>query len=676
MNKIVVPFIIKILNDNIFRKKPSEYNKNYIHQPYFLVGLDNSLNGDIVRIQFTNNKQIENTKYQLIGTYKNKIPYDSYIVFYLFTYDENETNTPINHRVSELRLEVKELSKKKDFKLLFKNKSQQDVCEIYISFEIDNLLFEYPKNNELYIINENDSFINSKIMNEIKKMAYNRKKLFKNFYPKTEDIFVYMDFNFNRKRILSNYISFNIQKSNEEFWENILYNVLFINWIEIGKEKYEINNEKEFKKSMNKFVDNLSKKQRMNIMIDMFTTIVTNLTYSYDYVYDIKKKERIAIEDFSSPNEGTDDCEGFTNFLLYSMETFSKNSPYKNNLLTNIKNDYAKYIKLMCLEGVKFKSITESINKSSDTIGAHMNCVFVRKKWFFNKLLLNPEFKDEEIQETIKKIIKSEEESGNLDSDDYPNLLIAEGTGFFNPSGDENPLYKSYRKAMQYISNLDELNQKLKFRIYHTLKKESPFFQYMFTGITNFFINHPKYPINIPGITFSYKISKNEEKMNYLNDSNSRIYGAKYIDVMNSDDSIELITLPPFNNFDDTLKLIKKLTNSDLRNLPLYIEKKEDNRITFKKRYENYSVFPNISKENEILIEKEYKKLFNDNIKYNVDYSLLNEDGLIYFQVYPVDMISTMKELKELSKVLNIRSIRKVENTNVSSYYEIIIKIN
>lgn len=74
-------------------------------------------------------------------------------------------------------------------------------------------------------------------------------------------------------------------------------------------------------------------------------------------------------------------------------------------------------------------------------------------------------------------------------------------------------------------------NSDFRKRIY-AKNKNSSFYKYVFVLITNWFLLHPEYPVDIKGLFLTYDIKYNKEMMKNLDDENGYIYGCHYNDIL------------------------------------------------------------------------------------------------------------------------------------------------
>lgn len=726
--------------------KPSIDNERITgsYKPFLLAGFDDAIEmKELEYIPLNTGTKVAtdilnpNRVYSVTGVPRgNIIPYDTKFSYNFFILQENYSKVPAYQRLGEARIGIRNILPNRIFKLEFKNKLNKLVVVIYmtiVEFKVVGKA-EEKNNNVLQDITENKSKIEQKVNLHINQWFKSYRKLFTNYHNGTKNVFVLMDFNYNGFRPTTAYLTMNLNPSNEAFYKHIFESVMLINWVEVGQgmKLKEPTNQKEFIENLYIIFSKLTILQQLNVLMDMAVLISTSSVYLGDFV-ELGNGSRKTVEDFFNCCEGSDDCEGLANFIMYVIDTFTMSGPYKNNILERLRMLRMRYILFLSLDGVSSPSLGHENNEDkvggklfyfiNPSITAHMNCIIVRKGWIFEgdvnedqvgKIIINPLFEDKRdtILRQLIKIKNYEKSSGYLKStmngEKLPNLGILEGTGFFNGSGQKNPLaffYNFIKKLINSYGNDTDMDRALKFRlrtkmkskIYHEATKKSSFFKLFIVELTKFFTHHVKYPCNIPSLTLTYRLEYNRKVMRNSN-MDGYIYGVNYIDLINANPNIRLLANAPYPNFKEYIELSDRLSKSRLKYNPLYLIKGKTGISKFRKRKldkyakEHIPSPPNVAESVTRRIHKDLNKQLKrlyPNRNYNINHvpewkeihkALVDKNRMVgYYTVKPIvfDAVkdSLMRFLEDHKKFIDLISIHKITLLPNVAFYFIVLEI-
>ena len=582
---------------------PSDINKpitgNYT--PFLIIGFDQGIKQAAllkipIDIKSKNGVMIDPSRiHRLIGKSKTDlIPYDTKMIFNLFILTENYNKVPAAQRLGETRIDVRDMLSENEFELQFKNKLGDLSSEITMKINKLKLTQKLePKDTEkIQNIRENTTLINDLVQTHIQEWYGSFKELFKNFWNGTQNIFVLMDFNYNRFRMTTCYLTMYANETNERFWLKLMWTSIMKNWTEIaqGTNLKKPESMDDFNNNLTKIFMGLDKIKQVNVLCDMFTELSTNSVYLADFVQ-LKNGTRKIVEDFFNAIEGSDDCEGLSAMARYVQWSFKQGGPYKNPALKKLLQLNGSFIFFLALWGVTAGSVDQG--KEGGKTGAHMNGILLSKAWLLNdmggddneiigRLLMNPLFKERNkvIKKQLRKLIQYEKDNGHLkqymDSELIPNIAIMENTGLLNPSGQSNPLKSKYTYITSLFKSMRKMNllRQMKSRIYHPVSKgSSPFFKYVIVCLTTFFVDHPIYPCNIPNITLTYLPEYNDSIVNgpVIKNKEAFTYGVRYVDLLNTNKNIRALINAPFPDLEKYMKLTKTLSKAGLKYNPLKI---------------------------------------------------------------------------------------------------------
>jgi hypothetical protein len=417
-------------------------------------------------------------------------------------------------------------------------------------------------------------------------------EMFSNQFEGTENMFVFQDYNFFHVRPLCCFLDIKLQPSNENYW---------VHMFDLVMKLYKSDNNIDIKLDDKILWGKMNVTEQLSIMVDMCIIIANNVTYLGDFIERPNGKVEYR-EDFANINENSGDCEDMANFISYVFRTFRATGPYVHYALHKLHQLSFRYECILALSTVNRPSMRGE-DESSYT--AHMTTYFVHKRFLLDSMIVKGEFKED-----IKKLYEYENEHGylNLKTDEFeiseilPLVLRGEGTGDLEATGkkqNKNP----------------KLSPNAKVKMYQAMDNNSVFLIFALIGITNFFIYHKAFPVNIPTFAFTYERSNNT-KLNPNFTEDGYVYGVVHSDLMQNQSAIRFISLLAFQEFETFKSLSRVSARNKFMYPPLY---KEDNG-SFASRTDNKMIIsPNIkkSKIEKMLYEYKDKTIYSSNIAYN-----------------------------------------------------------
>jgi len=168
--------------------------------------------------------------------------------------------------------------------------------------------------------------------------------------------------------------------------------------------------------------------------------------------------------------------------------------------------------------------------------------------------------------------------------------------------------------------------------------------------------------------------------MENIEDDNSYISGCKYIDFVNGEECINFIAAPKSKDFENFLKIIKRIAKNQIKKIPLFKNDDYYKPRALEINKEFVPPTPNISKkvEKQLIKDLEYNlsKIYNKEFKinkgnYDEVYKMLTTENIIYYKIYSSAMRyifdCLMNFLKE--KYYELIYIQKVDLTSVCSFF-------
>ena len=647
---INIEFNINILEDKIYRTKLTEENKKIVKHkdPFLLVGFSNNIYIDcLLFISLSKEEQDEKIKYSIKSiNLSKKIDKDSKLIIYVCSYVENDDGFPIPQRISQKYIYLYDLLEEKRTSLIFLE-FQNKLKEKVLTLELDIKGINYTS----------DLFINTYTIDYIKKQEKKREEEVKLFCQRS-DInrnFIFTNYQENTKRMVFNrsfdffefgfcftYINVNIGKTNEEFWENLLYISICNVWIETGK-NFEIENkevikdEESFKRMMHKIYFLFTLKEKLSVLSEMLCLISVNSVYMNDFSTNYKG-EKISIEDFFEIDGGYGDCDDLDKYIIVCKKYFESISSLKNEILSFLQKITQYYIPFLSLASV-FSDSGNNFKKGKQPLCAHLTSPWILKSWLFEKgnskveqntigkILPNFFSKkkiNEEIDKNLNLIIEDERKKGNLikniNNENLPTLLIFDGTGSFLPHGGSIPLTKEYQSMDKIFQENDKLFEVLMTKISGDVNdSDNIFYQNFHVLITDFFLFHPKFPTNIPKFLLSNRFRKKkedneeEEEPNFEDYEHGEIiqvydnykikkiefgfyYGVSYKDLMEGKSNILFICDIPLIPFKTCIEMSNTISKDQLKTQDLVLLENNEDRIKFKDRYKSMDKNMNLIK--------------------------------------------------------------------------------
>lgn len=709
-NDIEIKFQLKPIEINYNGILPSKENKQFIkdYNLFLLVGFSENIKQDtLLKIPISLSEKFDSEKkYKVNGNVRNTnyktIRPDTTLMFYLFNYQENDDQQPANQRLSQLKIQIGDINDKSKMKLSFKNKIDENVLNVALNVEEITLNKKIGEDDKPYDTKNNFKKMEKTILDYIEKSKENKNKLFTKYPGHSERIVFNRDFEFFSTNYCFGFLDVKIEDTNEEFWENIFYKCMFTYCIEIGMYEHfkEVNYDDEYIKEMDRIYKGFNLKQKLGILTYILVLISIRSTYLSDFVFD-HYNEKQYVEDFSTICMGSGDCEDLGKYIKVCFEFFTSVN-YKNEALEEIKKLCRYYIVFLWLASVYSASLG-SYDENNTKLNAHLVCSLISKGWMFDgddienvscgKILLNPLYKKENkiIYENLKKIKEYEEKNGwltvSINNEKLSTNLMLEGTGLFSPFGDKNLLKKEYKITDNLLKNgkYKGFYISTSAKIYYTPNDEKSFYRNLHVGITDFFINHHKYPTNIPKVTLSYQSTL----------KNGFIYGASYKDITLGNEKIIFIADVPLLNFENDMFLSNSRSMNKLRTRDMYLIRHEKHHIMFKpvfremnseiKLIDSNPTLPNLPLKIILESEKQMIKVLYEKLGLKIDgmnqidYSILKnmKKDIDYYMLSLIDVYKYFDQIISFFKdhnQLTLLTIVRFDVISNLSYYVIVIK--
>jgi hypothetical protein len=603
----------------------SEINKEIIGEriPFLLVGYtENLYTKDVIRVNLNENEK----NYKVSGSIRikntNKIRPDTKLLFQLYNYVTNDDDFPVTQRVSEDYVYLTDMLKTKYYTLMFYNKDQLLRASLdldIVSVNYDSNIFE-DESKQIYDTQENSKRIDEEVAKYTHRTDMNRKNIFIEYTKNTKNMVFEKSFEFYKFGYSFSYLDARIGKTNEEFWENLLYMCIQGIWLESGKKfnlkGIEITSEKKFRAAMQTIFGQFTLHEKLNVMTDMFAAISVNTPYTPDFSVN-KNGKKIKNEDFFEIDMGYGDCDDLSKYIMICVYYF-KSITFTNEILRFMRKILHYYVPFLALTSASCSASYNCKGKNIE-LSAHLSSPWILKSWLFEetksdneeivvgKILANM-FVDsttsEEILEDVKKIIKYEKNIGNLvrevDGEALPTLLILDGTGKFNSTADKNPIKKQCSVTDGILGKNEALFDAFSSKCYATVDNEFAFYQNFHVMITKFFMDHVQHPTNIPAFTLTnHKVkrtSNNQEEyeeneimfIEYYSKKKEGYgynYGESYPNLVNGCEKTRFMCNVPLVPFKQGLEISKSISNNKINTQDLLLLKKTEDKILFKPKY-------------------------------------------------------------------------------------------
>ena len=683
--------------------------------PFLLVGYsENMYTENPIKISFLNQAT---KKYTIAGQKrisKYKIRPDTKLIFQLYCFTTNDDDIVVPQRVSESSIYLSKIMDYPDSTLAFSNKNKEVCLVLNLKFgEVDYQadIFE-EEDSKIYDTEYYSDKIDTDLQDYFELNDENRKTLFTQYPQGTENMVFNNSFEFYKDSYCFTYLESKIGKTNEEFWENLLYMSIEAIWLESGK-KFKVNttikDEKSFREAMDAIFDQFTIKEKINVMTDMLAAVSTNTPYTPDFVVD-EKNNKIGDEDFFEIDMGYGDCDDLAKYIGVICLEYFKSITFNNKCLQYIRRISHCYISCLALTAAACEASYNSKSKNSE-LTPHLSNPWILKHWLFKnenikedikgKIMVNPSCDSETCQEILENLEKIFEYEGNIaidtiDGETLPSFLILEGTGKYNSTGDNNPLNHEYDYTDNILQKNSVLLNALNSKSYSGVDDPNSFYQYFQVLITKYFLRHPQFPTNIPEFTLTnskLKSSKNDKESGY-------VYGESYNNLMSECKDTLFMCNIPFPNLKEALEISESISLNRINTQDLLLLKKKEEKIVFKPKYveidengeeiEAIAIPPMLTLEKCLKLDKKIVEALNKNNSSNYKklengvfnmYNSYLEDNTYKIVIYDVKIMDMYKYVEDIfslfekyKKVKIISAKRNDITTNISNY-RLFIKI-
>lgn len=228
-------------------------------------------------------------------------------------------------------------------------------------------------------------------------------------------------------------------------------------------------------------------------------------------------------------NEGGDDCDGKTNQVEITSQTFSNHDAFQHKVLEEMRQRSWRYVSFGCTSSMVLKRSVEKQTQDKEKktppdppkSEMHLTGIFILKSHFFGGMRAHLSSKiyeeDCDIEGDLFKLMEIEKNAGNLNPSvkikgklhALPTVIFGEATMPLYPYNME--YHKPPRDVLQKQSNfMRPLGDLRKFSPIWTVHQREGW-EYIcrfFTGFTTYFVKHPLFPINLPSVKFTTLFEK------------------------------------------------------------------------------------------------------------------------------------------------------------------------
>jgi len=602
------------------------------YAPYIIIGFSENVNSH-ENIPTSNRSSIyDSNSYELFGYVEKNQLDNACLLLYVFHPQESceSTDSYVYQRVCEKKIEYCTNLEKKNYKISCLNKLKEEIAKIILEiFEIKNDTLTNKSQARTRGHNNDQKYMKRFKMPYDDQRIYEKKMYefinnnFKYIWEDTKHMTLFNDnFSFFGNTPFYHFEDITIKETNEEYWQKLFDQVLFMNYMSETNTLLKSGSKKEFWNS-------LSTKEKLSILIDMIILPSSASYYLSDFVQRVKRRtEDIKyVEDFCVIfNCWSGDCEDLMQFamVMFKMFKFCKFKNEELKALQTLTHYYILFFTLCCAD----RASTGSKKKS---LSGHMCGLLLRKGLVRDNTVI----RDENDKKIFDTIFKEYSEPENL-----PDILIVEGTGFVKGCMIDKtvPRLDTKKWGMQ---------ESIKERI--TISKDSmPFYLYAFEVLTNHFIDHT-HSLNIQSFILTYKPSFNNKKGTKYNES-QRFYGVEIRDIFENSDMIQFVPTPKID--EDLISTTKKISKMKLQIPPCFLKDGD-----FLSKYHADNVHPIVSNDELSAIDSFVQKNYDIRTNEMVHFDKKSE-RLDYMLVPPRNLISTLKNIPKNTRIPNIQKVQ------------------
>lgn len=343
-----------------------------------------------------------------------------------------------------------------------------------------------------------------KLAKEFAESAFQTRKWYEYEFDGDDNIYVTSCPNILGRRPLNTFLYMRPQKMNEAYLKSLFQLAVCFRKTELGipfetilDEVESVDDEEQTKRLWKQY----DKKEKLSLTGEMIGLIPIHVPYLDDAI--LHQNGRIEISDRTDDHsttycEGGDDCDGLAGCCNHVTTAIIRSGPYQCLYLEEMRKLLLNYT--TCLN-------VSMINESHTKIVEDPHYAFLlhRKKWILDHVHVPSEFEGaSHFNEEIEKLRQIEKRLGTMEEDpELPDSIIVEGTTWLYsyPIEKRSPTPSRSTQLPTIKRWQPKGTHELKHRMLQN--QRDPTITKYFSMTTNYFIDHPVHPINIPVLTYS-----------------------------------------------------------------------------------------------------------------------------------------------------------------------------
>jgi hypothetical protein len=386
---------------------------------------------------------------------------------------------------------------------------------------------------------------------------------------------IWMQKAFAEERPLNVFLMVEPEPTNEEHWQQRFEYVMAQKQVEYGVlEKYNTNH-------VIFYMEKMDAREQHAVYAEMMPAVSVNTTYVSDYILELDGTLTPS-DDWSNICEACGDCDDSSGATYESTMAFLRCGA---ELKGQFKNEALAYMwKYMACRYI-CNLVLSALNRpwlSQDAVCCHLTALFLHKAWQFSHIAQDM-IPDKETRDNLCFLREIEDHRGNLTTTitykkkttEQPMMLMGEGTGYIYPYSADDYYPPTQEKWQPRILKDGLVWPYIRKRMYHS--KNWKFHMRYIMAFTNYYIEHPELPVNLPSFYFTYANGK-EPNIQY----DERGIDAEHMYLENRTPQKRPIRLVPqvqLIHLENSVEVMRNVAKDKFRHTPFYVFKKGDQTV-------------------------------------------------------------------------------------------------